>query len=583
MKTELDKHPEYFCGGLIHKNGRINIDNKAAVDIFVKWALGQVKAGTRFPTIGVDPADGSGAKDDCLPTTIPEVKSYGDKYFWLANQVAKKLDPSDNKTRVLLYAYSQHAAIPKFELDKNIFPVIIPYAFQDVAQPEEYIRNWNKKLNGREMGIYDYWNITQWGKSLPDFNLYSVPQKLKFWKDNSIRTINLESTYSKGGMGHVFWIATQMMWDADQPFDKLFDEFLTNSFGAGAPFIKRMYNRWSLNYQGVMEPAFSRKDISDAEKASRDPLVHARLDELKAYVRYVELYYAYSSNPTLASYEQLMNYMMGIHHLGLIHTSALEKYYIPKPKGYIEVKDKKQLEARNSRIKKIDFKEIRRTFESTLRSASQLYSISNHHFDAGKATWAQPKGRIYNPLYINNTNSYFFSLDSHKKLKFSAGAGVDTRLVVTGKNGQIFFDKMMRGEKNKYEEINIALPKGEYTLTFGDVARFSRIIFPEGVVFFSSDYNYDNAGYPRLYIYVPEDVQEIVYNDQLGPGINDRGYWWDPSGKKVQAQKVGNGIYKVPVPAEYRGKVWNLDIGHRKFKMLNIPSIFSLNPFTYDE
>lgn len=583
MKAELDKHPEYFCEGKVDKNGRINLDNKGAVDIFVKWALSQVKPGTRFPVIGVDPADGSGAKGDCLPTTIPEIKTYGDKYFWLANQVAKNLSPADNTTRVVLYAYNQHAAVPAFDLHKNVFPVIIPYAFQDVAQPEEYIRDWSKKLKGRDMGIYDYWNITQWGKSLPDFNIYSVPQKLKLWKDNSIKTINLESTYSKGAMGHVFWVATQMMWDADQSFEDLFNEFLTNSFGDAAPYIRKMYDRWSLRYQGVMEPTFSRKDISDAEKVTRDPLVLARLKELKAYIQYVELYYAYTANPTVANYEQLMNYMLSVHHLGLVHTSALEKYYIPKPKGYVEIKDKKQIEARNARIKKADNRDIDKTFRKAIEASSQPYSISSLRFSPSKAEWVQPKGKIYNPTFINNTNNYQFYLDRQRKLKFSAGAGKDTRFLITGANGKIFFDKVMNGGKGTYEDINVTLPKGDYTLTFGEVARSGRVIFPEGISFFSRDHNYDNAGYPRLYIYVPADVDEIVYNDQLGPGINDRGFWWDPDGKKIHAQKISNGIYKVPVPSSQRGKVWTLDIGHRKFEMLNIPSIFSLNPFRYVE
>src|SRR5690606_2601738 len=129
-------------------------------------------------------------------------------------------------------------------------------------------------------------------------------------------------------------------------------------------------------------------------------------------------------------------------------------------------------------------------------------------------------------------------LDEQKKLKFSAGAGKDTRFLIMDRNGKIFVDKVMKGGQGTYEDVVVTLPKGEYTLTFGEVARSGRIVLPENIVFFSKDHNYDNAGYPRLYIYVPKDVTEIVYNDQLGPGINDRGFWWDPDGKKIHAQKI---------------------------------------------
>src|SRR5690606_15801959 len=121
----------------------------------------------RFPIIGVDPADGSGGKDDALPSGIPGIKTWSDKYFWLANKVAEKAEKNGISARIHLYAYSSHAAPPSFDLNTSVYPVIIPYAFQDVAEPDEYIRLWQKKLKGKTMGIYDYWNITQWSSGMP--------------------------------------------------------------------------------------------------------------------------------------------------------------------------------------------------------------------------------------------------------------------------------------------------------------------------------------------------------------------------------------------------------------------------------
>jgi hypothetical protein len=51
----------------------------------------------------------------------------------------------------------------------------------------------------------------------------------------------------------------------------------------------------------------------------------------------------------------------------------------------------------------------------------------------------------------------------------------------------------------------------------------------------------------------------------------------------VDAKPVMGTIYRVPVPPQYRGKAWVLNIGHRTFKMLNIPDYYSLNPFEYIE
>jgi hypothetical protein len=92
---------------------------------------------------------------------------------------------------------------------------------------------------------------------------------------------------------------------------------------------------------------------------------------------------------------------------------------------------------------------------------------------------------------------------------------------------------------------------------------------------------YSNAAYPLLYVYVPKDRDVIVYEDHYGPGLNKRGYWVDPAGKRIEAEKLYNFIYKVPVPKEYRGALWTFNIGHPAFKLLNIANSFSLAKFDY--
>ena len=201
-KQELDKNPGWFCNDKIDPYGRIDISKPAVVDLYVQWALNQVKPTDRFPVIGVDPSDGSGGATDCLPKGMPGITSWSDKYFWLANKVAASLPENDNKTKVELYAYGAHAALPSFDLKKQVYPVIIPYAFQRVTTPENFIKKWHQKLDGRPMGIYDYWNITQWSIGLPQFNIYTIPERLRLWKEYNITTIYLESTNAKGPMGH---------------------------------------------------------------------------------------------------------------------------------------------------------------------------------------------------------------------------------------------------------------------------------------------------------------------------------------------------------------------------------------------
>lgn len=582
-KEELLKHPEYFCDKKGGRNSRLNFDNADLVKLLINWSLAQKDSKSRFPLIGVDPADGSGGADDCLPVKIPNIKTWSDKYYWLANQVAGKLPFGDDSTRVTLYAYNNYAAPPSFSLHKNLYPVIIPYAFQNVSDPEPFINEWAAKMNGQQMGIYDYWNITQWSVCLPQFDIHKMAEKLKLWKQKNINSIYLESTFAKGPMGHSFWLAGQLMWNISLNFDSLYTAFLVDNFGAAARDIRRMYDRWSSNYMGPAEPSFSYADLNNASITERNPAVQQRLNQLKAYVKFVSMYELYNINRTQTGYEELVQYVISIHHLRVLHTSALITLYIPRPYGYTPVTDKKILEQKYQKIKPLTQQDIERNFQRDKSTTPAPFKISALQFSLKKIKPAAAPGKQYSPLYINNRNTYQFYLPQKKTVKLRVGSSVASEIRVLDGMGKVVFRQSIKANKTEYTDVLLNLNKGEYSVIWGDRYRFSRIQFPADMAVVSSDHNYDNAGFPWQYVYVPIDVDEIVYQDVLGPGINGRGFWQQPDGKKIQPQKVVGNIFKVPVPAAFRGKVWVLNIGHRSFRMLNIPDYYSLNPFEYTE
>ena len=575
-KKVLDAHPNWFCNGKINRYGRMDISHSKVVNLFTEWALSQVKKDDRFPTIGIDPSDGAGGKDDCLPSGMKQIKTWSDKYFWLANQVAQRLDKNDTKTQVQLYAYANHAATPSFALEKNVFPVIIPYAFQNVTEPENFIKQWSDKMEGRPIGIYDYWNITQWSSGVPQFNIYQIPVKLRVWKKYNVSTINLESTNGKGAMGHVLWLGSQMMWDTQLSFDSLYHDFLSTCFGPAAGDVKNMYDRWSRNYQEALEVNLSLRDLAAASAKTSDPAIHARLRELKAYVHYLKLFYDNRANTKSgAAFQKLTDYIHDIHDLRLVQTSALLERYIKPPKDYKPAARRGTVSA----ARRID---IESQFRQNLRQHATTYQISDLRFDLSRAKAITSEKQV-SPKFINGRNEYLFHLPAATVFEMKAGAGKETKLTITG-GSRKWVDQMIPATKDGYTTIKLQLPAGDYNLSFGEFARFSRIILPTDIVFLSRGISYyDNAGYPLHYVYIPRDVDAIVYQDEKGPGVNKRGFWLDPAGKKVEPKKLSGNVYIVPVPAQHRGKVWTLNIGHRSFKMLNIPNHFSLRKFQYKE
>ncbi len=576
-KAILDQHPEYFCNNKVNTNGLINIDNRNVVDLYIKWAFSTVKDDMKFPVIGVDPADGSGNTNDCLPSNMPAIKTWSDKYFWLANQVAEKLDPKDTITWVQLYAYNDHAAPPSLALDKSIYPIIIPYAFQQVTTPENFIKIWRQKMGNRPMGVYDYWNITQWSKCLPQFNIYSIPLKLIYWKSNNITTANLECTYAKGPMGHALWLTSQMMWNTSLSFDKLYTEFLNNCFGAAADDIRRMYDRWSKDFQQEMDVDFSLRDLAAASAKVKDESILSRIAELKAYVHYMKLYFEYMNKKDVESYNKLINYLYSIHHLRLLHTIALERFYIEKPKTTLAQPD----QGKSNMASMIKNSEIETNFRDDLNRAERTYSLSNFSFDISKTSRADSRNSAYSPQYINGRNTYDFVLASSRYFLFSAGATKNTTIMITDKSGKQWLAKEIKQSSSSNETIKLYLPAGRYSLTVGEAQRFTRLVLPTDITFISSDKNYDNYQYPIQYVYIPADVNEIIYRDDHAADRKGQAYWIDPGKKKIQPEQVKGKVFRVVVPDQYKGKVWAFNLGHGSFEMLNIPPFFSVNNFTY--
>lgn len=579
-KAVLDQNPSWFCDGKVNRYGWIDVNKRPAVDLFISWAKKQVKPTDRFPSIGVDPADGSGGPNDCLPAGHKTIKTYSDKYFWLANQVAESLTRDQAGTRVQLYAYNNHAAPPGIDIHQNVFPVIIPYAYQNVTSPEGFIDLWTKKLKGREMGIYDYWNITQWSKGIPQFDLYQLPQRIKKWKASKITSVQIEGTYGKGPVGHMMWLASQLLWDADQDFEKLYETFLGDCFGAAAPDIRNMYDRWSKNYVGAIEPSQALYDLNRAASKVKDPVIISRINELKAYVHYLNLYEDHLAKNSGASYEALVNYTLGIHHLRLVHTSALVNLYLPLPKGYTRETDKNVQKQKFSSIRKITDASIQANFNNGLRTAIPEVKMSKVQIDISALKPVPNSKKVASAKYINNTNRYGFVMKESGKLVIKVGSTRESNMYVLNSNNDTLYKKAMKADKESFETFTFNLNKGQYYLLLGENG-FTRVEFPSNIVFTTSDNWYDNASYPNLYFYIPRDVDEVVYWDMHGPGLNGKGFWIDPEGNKIQAVKLRDGIYKIPVPEKHKGKAWQFVVGHRSHKMVNIPHIYSLGEFTY--
>lgn len=590
-KNVLDANPSWFSSESGKVNGRLKIDQPRVVQVYKEWVKTQYNAsGRAFKILGVDPEDGRGGADDPLPKNMKNIKNHADKWWWLANEVAKDYPENDRHTMITAYAYGDgpyNALAPSFSLRKNVYPVIIPYAFQTAYQPEQMVKVWASKITGN-MGIYDYWNITQWSLGMPQFSIYAIQPKLKFWSQNKIDGVYLETTDAAGPMGHAFWLAGQLQWDVNKNFNDLYQQYLNDCFGKAAPVMKRMFDRWSNNYQAAGDVVLSLRDLKDASTmVTKSSPEWKRITELKAYVHFMKLFYAH--NGTQESKNNLYRYMYSIHHLMMVQTAAFvgQAYITPLNAGNV-VPD-----GRN--IKPLTLNDIEEQFQRDVKENPAGYDISTTAFDLRKVKYTEP---------INNNSwlfggfqcNFFFLAPFSGTVEIDAGAETngsinifsDTKSFVKENIGQQAYDykETISGHTWYMKKYKITIQKGGIYHIRASYGNNRVKINTPGIVLFKTPgaEDFDNYAYPIQFFYVPEDTKEIIFYDAQPEGTNGRGFLITPSGKALNRQTTGmKDLYKVQVAPADRGKIWTANFGHPSWSFKNIPNYTSLQKFQYVE
>ncbi|MEO6908076.1 MAG: DUF4838 domain-containing protein, partial [Abditibacteriaceae bacterium] len=319
-KAILEAHPEY-CAPVNGKRawseeGFIDPTNADAVklwvDYFVKLYREARKTSPDSPyswAVSVDPADGAGLCD--TPECRAKFQAHGEndktffsnEVFYLANQVAKAVRKEFPDGHVSLYAYAGRSAPPSIPLEPNVAVALIPYGFNySGLAPDDFIAAWSKKTS--LLSIYDYWSIPDWTWDQPTFNFLKTPkEKIGYWYAHNTRGFQSESTYSAGAMGLAWYLSSRLMWNPNTDYDWFLADFYKKSFGAAAPPMKRMMERWTTSFLLTsQEMAQSFRDLQEAEKlADGDTAIQARIDDFAKYVQYLRLYkeYIYASDPKL--------------------------------------------------------------------------------------------------------------------------------------------------------------------------------------------------------------------------------------------------------------------------------------------
>lgn len=253
--------------------------------------------------IGIEVPDGpqwGNSKDNSSCNNIGYPKE-SDQNIRLANFTAQKINALYPGKQFQLYAYSSHADVPSSSvlINNKIDIQVISTAFQSESSSKGLLNRWyNRSSNISE---YHYLNIPQWGGETPMFYLQDLKETLQRIKEKKGQGVVWEASPAKFS-SLPFLLAANSNLKDNIPVDNSLREFCDDMFAGASNSIYKLLQLWSDDKTITMGsfikdnkykiPLYI-KLVNDAVQQTQnaEPVVKERIQELKAYLHYMVMYY----------------------------------------------------------------------------------------------------------------------------------------------------------------------------------------------------------------------------------------------------------------------------------------------------
>lgn len=330
-QAEFGTHPEYFA--LVNGNRRTTggdlkfcISNLELRKLVVSHAVRVVKSRPDLDSISMDPSDGG---NWCECQECQRLGSPSDLALTLANEVASAINDLDLGDKYVgMYAYNQHSPPPKVKADPHVIVSVTTAFLRGGYTFDQIIEGW--QAQGATTGVYDYLSVVAWDWNLPrnakGGNLAAIQSSLPRFHQQGARFYDAESGDCWGPCGLGYFLASRLMWDVEEAAqtDEIVEDFLSRAFGTAQEPMREFYRL--INQDQTRRPPADLigrmyRVLDEARRATQDPAVTARLDDLILYTRYAESYYDYSSGKIpveqVARHAYRMRKTMMVHSYGL--------------------------------------------------------------------------------------------------------------------------------------------------------------------------------------------------------------------------------------------------------------------------
>ena len=601
-QAEFDKHPEYFAlrkqaDGTFKRDlwsGQLELSNPAVRKMIVDYAVDYFKQNPVADMVSLEPADTTAHSES--PESLA-LGSVSDNVFGMANEAAKALQaayPGQNKL-VGVLSYNAHWDPPSFPLEPNVHVQLSGLGQGKYTGPERDAL-WPQRSHN--LGFYEYFSVWLWSYDhLPGSWTNGVHGLQKGIQDRVARgatAVSAESTSSWGPNGRGYYVTNKLLWNPDADVNALVADFYEKAFGPGAPAMKRYYERLDPDGRLFMSGhllGLSFQDVNEASLAAKGrPDVQARLDQIKLYLRYVQLDWMrnheglpedqkaanwtaimtnlYRSRPyALTSWEMIRQQWGGNKYPGRDQAD----WMVDKPYTHAEIE--------------ADFQDGLKHFAAKIRMIGPQLTFST---DLVPVRWPQasPTGIESRQYYQGPLRYLLYSLHG-EPLVFTTEAGDAwggiNRFTVTDARGVEIAKGQPKNKETTPHSITVPGP-GLYTLDYNDGGSYWNMTVPAGAVATiplgqTSDYR-NSKVMQDTYFYVPKGTKTIEYyytRTAFHPGGPHQVL--DPEGKVRQAVDVNGDYVTVPVPVGMDGKLWRF---HEPvlglFWFNDVPNYFAASP-----
>lgn len=577
-KAAFTAHPEYY--GLLNgqrRSSKICIGNPAVRQLVVADALAQFEKNPAQQSVSVDPSDGGGW---CECDACKQLGSVTDRALTLANEVAAGLTGKHADKLVGMYAYSQHSPPPSIRAHPRVVVSTATAFITGGFSVDQLLAGWGKQAS--MLGIREYYSVNTWDRDLPgaarggrvDYLKRTIPH----FHAQGARFLSAESSDNWAPNGLGYYVAARILWDVREAgqADALVADFLEKSFGpARVPMTKFYQFLIAEKHPPLSDDLVGRmfRLLAEARHLTTDAAIHARLDDLTLYTRYVELWLDYSTASGAArqeAFEQLIRHTYRMRGTMMVHAKALyrdldnrdksvnipseAKWNVPEDKNPWKKSDpfpRGELSALTQRgianRKLLDFEPV--GFSATLVPAASLQL-------------AAPRPGTFGGLSRGMRNYLTWVDKAPATLKLTGSAGL-----IYNSRGPAKLDLFPEAEPEGKAVAHADIPPdkaehafelrttftGLHRLVVNDAAAGTAVNWPEGapVTLLSS---FDDParfnGRWTLCFYVPRGTK-IVGGFASGPGT-----LVNASGKKVHEFDAKPGYFSVPVEAGQGGKLW---------------------------